>query len=265
MMEYFQALKIEDWKNLSDIFFSMTGAFIALLAYWSARKTILSPLKTEVLKKQLNAIENVLVYISTNDPAYENFADKIGIFGLWNSAMDYLAHSYLTAYMLENPAPDEQLKDLHASYKRKVERKTFYIPNSKELSKYSLSPDSIKKWRQTPLVGIHLSPTYENYRDMHSSICHSPWLPQEIIRQLDPYVESITHITHELLDSINKAKKEKFDTASDETILQLLKQENFNYMFLGDYNDMSLSKPREHSKRVNERIRYYLKVSKLMK
>ena len=67
MIQYLQALKLEDWKNISDIFFSLTGALIALLAYLSARKTILSPLKTEVLKKQLNAIENVLEYISIDE------------------------------------------------------------------------------------------------------------------------------------------------------------------------------------------------------
>jgi hypothetical protein len=101
MIQYFQALKLEDWKNIFDIFFSLTVAMIALLAYLSARKTILSPLKTEVLKKQLNAVENVLEYISIDEVPNGSLNEKIDIYGLWKTGLDYLGHSYLAACLHE--------------------------------------------------------------------------------------------------------------------------------------------------------------------
>jgi hypothetical protein len=178
MIKYFQALKLEDWKNIFDIFFSLTVAMIALLAYLSARKTILSPLKTEVLKKQLNAVENVLEYISIDEVPNGSLNEKIDIYGLWKTGLDYLGHSYLAACLHETQPPDGELGELLTSYQSRVEKKSFCVPKTKRVSDIPLSPLTVEQWRQSPLYGIFLTLKYERYDSAHFSVCYSPWLPQ---------------------------------------------------------------------------------------
>ena len=265
MIQYLQALKLEDWKNISDIFFSLTGALIALLAYLSARKTILSPLKTEVLKKQLNAIENVLEYISIDGLPTGSLDEKIDVHGLWKTGLDYLGHSYLSACLHETQRPNGELEELLKSYQSRIERKSFCVRKTENVGDTLLSPLTIRQWRQLPLYGVFLTQKYERYDNAHFSVCYSPWLPQEITQHVESYVQSVSDITGEILDLLNKVKKEKFDKASKEEILRLLKQDEFNLLYWEYYNEISLNELFERAERINSAIRKYLKINKLMK
>jgi hypothetical protein len=82
---------------------------------------------------------------------------------------------------------------------------------------------------------------------------------------VESYVQSVSDITDEILDSLNKVKKEKFDKASKEEILLLLKQGDFNLLYWEYYNEISLNDLFERAERINRAIRKYLKINKLMK
>ena len=90
-------------------------------------------------------------------------------------------------------------------------------------------------------------------------------MPQEITQHVESYVQSVSDITGEILDLLNKVKKEKFDKASKEEILRLLKQDEFNLLYWEYYNEISLNELFERAERINSAIRKYLKINKLMK
>ena len=65
---------IETFKNITNIFFFLIMSIIGILSYIQAKKTVFSPIKTEVFKYQLQAFEKIIEYFQ-NKSEVELFND----------------------------------------------------------------------------------------------------------------------------------------------------------------------------------------------
>jgi hypothetical protein len=58
---------MEDWKNFFNILFFIVMIVIAILSYIQARKTLFSPIKTEIFKVQIGAFQDVLKFFNRHN------------------------------------------------------------------------------------------------------------------------------------------------------------------------------------------------------
>jgi hypothetical protein len=78
-------------KDMFTIIFTGTGTVLALLTYRRARATVLQPKRTEVIKRQTDALSNFLSLISKNHNSIGSSLDYVSLF---NYNVDLILRDY---------------------------------------------------------------------------------------------------------------------------------------------------------------------------
>lgn len=276
MLEWFQGIEItlSDFKDISEIIFAMVGVFVASKAYLAAKKTVLSPLKTEVLKLQLEAIKEVHQYITVDDPKIQTIDDLLDIWPMWILNVQYLYATWFLVYSrahIEAGDPHEfseeellgirselDINNLSFISSRKNENDAFIVDN------WAYKSHKLEEWKKAKVQGAYITDKFKKYSEGCLVFYHSPWLPQDLLKLIEEYEEALITIPDKIQDGIEKIKAEVLNEA---TFDSSQKAANF-YSFQNTHSDilnmLDLEAPFKKIVEIHDYIREYLKVNDLM-
>ena len=89
---------IEEWKNIVNIGFFLVVSTIGILSYIQARKTLFSPIKTEIFKLQIEEFKKILE--AFNYKNQRQFDEETGIQEVFNINACKMHLKYINCYLL---------------------------------------------------------------------------------------------------------------------------------------------------------------------
>jgi hypothetical protein len=272
MSEWFQGfeLTLSDVKDISEIVFAVVGASIAFLAYRAAKKTVLSPLKTEVLKLQIEALKEVHEYVSLKDPVSGLYDDLFDLREIWHETVRQLHELWYICYCkTHNLTEYEGINTYEDYFFEFYEDKDFLLKvSTNQIEDFRAMRHngnlSLEWWKSTKLGGVMVSLKYQDYLDKHYHLVSSPWLPTELNRLLDDYHLSIKDTLDALSDARNRLKLNKFDDLDIKHPSDAYKLSQESYFEAGYYNSINTAAVKHNIDKIKQFIKDYLKVNNLM-
>jgi hypothetical protein len=264
-MEVISQLSIEDWKNLANILFFVSATIVAWLSYISVKKSILSPMKNEILKYQLEDINRVLLAFKDKG-SISSFHDdfdllevsKINCHFLISQYLDVafaVAHSHVdNAYVIKN----EKLKSFDNDiayivpgvYREQMLNQG--VPNLKDATYWD---------EKYTVVGVYLSKKcYTKIQDIEQ-LASSPLLPEELIKLIDNFSEKLEMCWISMIKGLRECKAQL--NFEKETKLELSDYE-IRCMWEDIINSTETMLLNEHAEKITTYVRDYLKVNKIM-
>lgn len=89
---------IDQVKDIANIVFFVTMSVIALLSYLQARKTIFSPIKTEIFKLQIETFNKVISFF--NRTGQSSFDELFDFHGLFEFNAERMQRTYTNLFFL---------------------------------------------------------------------------------------------------------------------------------------------------------------------
>lgn len=160
---------------------------IAILSYFQAKKTLFSPIKTEIFKIQIEELKEVLAFFNKQNST--DFDREFGINEIFELNSFRMHHAYVNNFFDGELKPSEDfLKHLdEISYGAlvSVEHLTEITAGSEleELKKEEkeLSPAmKLAKWKEFELPGVEYSKKFEDKQQELTKLAASPLLPKEL-------------------------------------------------------------------------------------
>ena len=179
---------LEDLKNLFNIVFLSTMSVIAVLSYLQARKTLFSPIKTEIFKVQIEEFKEVLKFFNKHSSHdFDVEFDISNIFYL-NSAqmrLHYIDMFFSGQVEMKEGFADEMKKVVVGSLVSEEFVRSIGEPGEelleREDSKKDLSPEmKIAKWGEYKYGVIDFTSGFQTNTEELSKIASSPLLPKEL-------------------------------------------------------------------------------------
>lgn len=188
-------------KDSVNILFFIIGSIVTVLSYLQARKTIFTPLKTEVFKLQLKSFEELLEYFnkSTSGRIDERFNyDKI--VNLNTSIMfdDYASHFFSNEIKLNPEKRKEKYKELiggivSKSYMEKhfeladdptdpVKKKTEQIDNPALI---------YAQWQEYDYGMVQYTKQYDDQLKIINAFLSNPVLPSKIKKLIEDFTKQV--------------------------------------------------------------------------
>lgn len=184
---------LEEWKNIFNICFFLAMSTIAILSYLQARKTLFSPIKTEIFKLQVEEIKKVLEVF--NHKHQSDFDQETGIQEVFEINARQFHMAYMDCFFKDQVKPPEELieKLRVASYGAIVSEKhasKFFvkvsageeIKGSSEQQEGNPVEPALKlaKWNEYEHGMINFTKKYNDSTEELSKLASSPLLPKEL-------------------------------------------------------------------------------------
>ncbi len=216
-----QNLTLEEWKNIFNICFFLAVGAVAILSYLQARKTLFSPIKTEIFKLQVEEIKKVLEVF--NHKHQSDFDRETGIQEILDINAHYMHLAYINCFFKDQIEPPEDLfeKLESATYGAVVSKKyasKFFVKVSaggEMKEKPQVHDDSpiepalkLAKWNEYEHGAVHFTKKYNDTEEELAKLASSPLLPKELTEKIYKIIE-ISHNNLSLIgDVITEAAKE---------------------------------------------------------
>lgn len=263
---------MEFWKGIANIFFFLTVGIIGILSYFQARKTLFSPIKTEIFKLQIDAFQDVLGFFHKNQN--RDFDKIFGFHEIVNINALYLRQAFIELFFKDKIQTNKDfLDDLKKkSYGRvykleeDLEELSDIVAGSelmkKELEDKKIEDPSLKlaTWNNYKPSGVIFTKQYSEAKNIISNIAASPLLPRELKDLIYQFIDDVDHnlgLIREVLIDASKELPLKYKTVDDVIKMNLIWVWNL-------YNDRRKDlamKSEEILNFVNE----YLKIKDIMK
>ena len=217
---------LEDLKNIFNIIFFLIIGVIAILSYLQARKTLFSPIKTEIFKVQIEAFQEVLKFF--NKHSSHDFDVAFDISNIFNmNAAQMRLHYIDTFFSEEIKVKDGYTDEMRKAVVGSLASEEFLIainePGAelieRENNKKELSPEmKLAKWGEYKYGIIDYTLDFQENIEELSKIASSPLLPKDLTDLIYEF-KSIMHqnlscIGHVLTESA-KELPVKYSTADD--------------------------------------------------
>jgi hypothetical protein len=264
-MEIISELSIEDWKDLANILFFVSATIVAWLSYIAARKSVLSPMKNEILKYQLDDINKVLLAFR-NKGSLSFFGDDIDLNEISKINCHLLVSQYLdvafeithdhvdNTYIVKN----EKLKDVNRGA-------TYIVPSvyaEQLLNQNIISLNDAAYWDEKHTVmGVFLSKKCEAKMQELEQLASSPLLPEELIKLIEDFSEMIDICWVGMIKGLN-ACKEQLNFRAE--IKLEFSDDEIHYMLGVVINSTETMQLDEQADKIITYVRHYLKVNKIM-
>lgn len=253
---------IEAYKNVANIIFFLTMSIIGILSYLQARKTVFSPIKTEVFKYQLQAYEKIIEYFQ-NKKETELLNDldiqmiiEINAFNLYK---DYVTTCIDSSTQMNPKYTDKYrqlstrvklVKGTHFDYFDEI---NYSDTNTEENKKRSV------EWNDKEYEMIFYTDTNYNTTEKIKSFQNSPLVPLELKKLLDEYLmlaDECLNTVGAVIEEVGKDMPNTFPTKN--------KLKNFNTY--GLFNLFSNKRPalEPKAKEILTYINKYLNVEKVV-
>ncbi|CCO45038.1 hypothetical protein VIBNISOn1_1350002 [Vibrio nigripulchritudo SOn1] len=188
-----QDFTLEEWKNVFNIGFFLAMSTIAVLSYVQARKTLFSPIKTEIFKLQVEEIKKVLEVF--NHKHQSDFDQETGIQEVFEINAREMHMAYINCFFKDQVEPPveliEKLKSAHygAIISEKHASKFFVKVSAGEEIKQTpqvrndnpVEPAlKLAKWNEYEHGMINFTKKYNDATDELAKLASSPLLPKEL-------------------------------------------------------------------------------------
>jgi hypothetical protein len=218
---------MEDWKNFFNILFFIVMIVIAILSYIQARKTLFSPIKTEIFKVQIEAFQDVLKFFNRhNSYDFDREFDVNNIFHL-NAAkmrLDYI-HTFFEDQIEPKEGYVDELRKAAVGSLVSEEFLTSMNEPGEELfevkhpEKKDLSPEmKLAKWNEYKYPKIDFTEGFQKNNDELAKLASSPLLPKELtdlIYEFKSIMNQNLMCVGEVLTNSAKELPTKYSTADD--------------------------------------------------
>ncbi len=200
-------------KDIFHIAFFISIAILALLSYLQAKKTIFSPIKTEIFKCQLAVFEEVISHFqSKSEVELKEDMDMDSIIEI-NSFE--LLNSYISIFMEGEVRIDEKFTKEKMSIVRGAVVSNEYAEEYFQLvgTKAPVVPDNenphdpalkLAKWNDRKCGFVHFTEGYVKATDEIKRFQNSPLLPSRLKELLKDY----STLMHETLATVGEAVEE---------------------------------------------------------
>ena len=176
-------------------------AFIAILSYLQAKKTLFAPIKTETFKLQLKAFEEVLATFQ-NKSEYDWIShfdySKMAALNSFKMMDDYVANFFKDEVKIDQVKSQERYSDLKGAvisldYMKSNMKLVGELPiETKQETAAPISNPAIilAKWQKYEHGIIHYTAKYEDATKDITKLASSPLLPQELRTMLTNFIKS---------------------------------------------------------------------------
>ncbi|MEO3680128.1 hypothetical protein ABGI61_13935 [Rheinheimera sp. FR7-31] len=256
-------------KDIFHIAFFITVAVLALLSYLQAKKTVFSPIKTEIFKYQLKAFEEVIGPFQNkgeielkNDMDMDSIID-INTFDLFNS--------YVSTFMKDEVSIDEKFakekmnmacgaivsKEFAEEYFQPVGSEAPVFPNNESPNEPALK---LAKWNNRKYGLVHFTKEYSIATAEMKRFQNSPLLPsglKELLNEYSALMEETLSAVGEALEEAGKNMPTNFPTAK--------KLKNFNPSWVSNIHNDKAPRLEPKAMEILNFINEYLGVDDLAK
>lgn len=266
---------IDILKNSFNILFFVIISLITILSYIRARKTLFTPIRTEVFKFQIKNFEEVLLYFQNKseiDFTIMFDLHRILSYNAMNMAEEYIKHFFKDEVEINEDKKKDLSKDfvaamLHQDYAKKYLVLTDLV-EKKEKAKDSETEDTeitnpaiiLDKWKKYEHGSIDYTRQYIEATERLRHFIASPLLPNElksIIKKFQEKVDNYLPLVGKVITEVSLEMPEKFPTAKSIS--------NFNSSGLwNDYNH-KMEKLEDTAEEILVFISDYLRIEDLIK
>lgn len=204
---------VEITKDIVNILFFFAMAFLAYLTYVQAKKTVFSPIKTEIFKYQLKAFENVIEHFQNKreidllkDMDFDSIVDLNSLI-LFN---EYVDTFFKDEIKINKEFVEEKMKlssgmvvskEYAEEYFQLVDTESIEIPKDDTLNDPALK---LAKWNEKIYGVIHFTESFKKATEEIEKFQNSPLLPAELKNLLEDY----TSLMRESLSAVGLAIEE---------------------------------------------------------
>jgi hypothetical protein len=192
---------MSDLKDFFNIIFFLTVSIVAVLSYLQARKTLFSPIKTEIFKLQIEAFQDVLAFFNKRSSA--DFDNEFGFNEILEINSLRMFHSYIEVFFKEQIKPTDEVKErLRSAVFGVITSEEFLEeikPGSELVEKNQeildeLTPEmKLAKWNDYKHGAVEYTKSYHEKMEELSKIAASPLLPKELTDKLYEFIALMHH------------------------------------------------------------------------
>lgn len=234
---------IEITKYVIQITFYITTGAVAILSFVQAKKTIFSPMRNEIFKKQLESLENFQDLLGKID-SVESLKDRFG----FDRIITYNAMKVYVVKYAPNENPDNAFRSFRISWNIEISKP--------ESSIVKLFP-ALYEVKDAASVRLDLTNDYIEVQNLLLKLSTSNFVPMHLQVKLMKFQEEAQKILDTIHSELNKEaegdkNEEEREMRNIEYSVSLLNNIDVNYSELfSSYNEC------------NKSIREYLKSDNL--
>ena len=228
-----RSLGLEEWKNIFNIGFFLVVSTIGILSYLQARKTLFSPIKTEIFKLQVEEIKKILE--AFNYKKQTEFDQETGIREVFDLNACKMHLDYINCFFKDQvPRLEEFSEEIDSASYGAVMSTENFLKSFTQISAgeegkevHPISDDNplepalkLAKWNEYEQDAIHFTKKYSDATEDLSKLASSPLLPKELIEKIHKVIEINRNNLSLIGDTLTEAAKKmptKYKTI-DQTI-----------------------------------------------
>ncbi len=263
---------MEEVKNFFNILFFITMIALGLLSYLQARKTLFSPIKTEIFKIQIEEFKSVLAFF--NKRSSTDFDHEFDLHKTLELNALRMQCAYISLFFKDKVTPTEEMINFlkntgHGMLVNETQASKFFrqvSPGSElktrtESSEEELTAATIlARWGEFMLPGTEYTIKYFEKMEELTQLAASPLLP----KQLKDLIYDFRDLMNKQLEGIGKhvhlAAKEmpsRYSTASDAM--------KFNPAWIWNKFNHDRESTNDASAKILGYINEHLKIEEIMK
>lgn len=216
---------MESIKDVFNILFFVVMGVIAILSYMQARKTLFSPIRTEVFKIQIEELKNVLRFFNKQSSLdFDEDFDMRQIFEL-NAHKMHVA--YIKIFFRDQLKPNKEAEEHYKkiSHGAIISHKNLRMITAgseledSKIEEKELTPAmQLAKWTEFEVLGTEFTHKYQEKLGELRSLAASPLLPKELTGLIYDFHNVITNNLVFVGKTLNKCAQQlptKYPTAED--------------------------------------------------
>lgn len=186
-----ESMTIGNLKDLALILVGTVSVAISVMMYFNARKSLLLPLRTEVIKKQIELLTALLRLTSSNKMKFLTFCDFSNIFEL--NVAYYLQE---VGYKVELSTPTDISEAAAGALLTVEDDESIHAFSLSENRHESTTEYSTQRWLEAKegnfkIQLVHLTRTHLKLKNELTEFINSPYLPTEVRLDLTNLINSI--------------------------------------------------------------------------
>jgi hypothetical protein len=257
-------------RNVSQTIFFLITAILGILSYQQARKSLFSPIRTEIFKMQINVLEKVLLYFQ--DKAEHDFIEFFDLDRILYLNATHMIDEYLRTFFGDKVEFDEE-----AMKKRdKPLVGGIFDPNTEVFVPDSIKPEVVKtenkqddspenpalqlaSWQKYKLNPIEYTDTYFARMQELEQLMSSPLMPgklREILLEFSELAHDQIVVVGQVITRVAQDMPTSCKTVEEAV--------NFNSMWV--WNEYNEERPNleEKSNEILDYVRQHLRIDRIM-
>ena len=257
-------------RDLFQIIFFSGVLTITILSYLQAKKTLFTPIKTEIFKMQIKAFEEILIFFqnkSENDYTRQFDFDKIVIINSQILVLDYIKHFYTNEINIDKEKVEDLMKEsagaiVTQNYMVKHFTKPNYYEKSEKFEQEEITNPAliIKGWQEYEYGKIEFTTKYKEELEKLKNLSASPLLPQTLKEKLSTFEKTVRDNLSLVGKVLNEIAQEMPTRFPNKNALK-----KYNHMGVWNQYNKEMKNLKDEAEDILQNIREYLQIDILIK